>query len=111
MSEAYELTSLRCSRETSDVGRNETKRRDSQAKKILDKMPVGCRLMFVAESLPAMFFFTHLDLISIHSLCSWQNKFQFHASELASVTVYLISACMLIQSKNKYNFISFPFGL
>lgn len=39
-------------------------------------------------------------------ICSWQNKFQFHASKFASVTVYLIIAHMLIQSGNKYNFFS-----
>ena len=48
--------------------------------------------MLVAESPPDMVFFTHLDLISTHSLCSRQSKFQFHASKIASVTVYLISA-------------------
>lgn len=67
--------------------------------------------MLVAESPPATLFFTHLELIPVHSLCSWQNKFQFHASKFASVTVYLISAHILIQSENKYRLISFPFGL
>ena len=61
--------------------------------------------MSVAESPPAMIFFTHLELISAHSLCSWQNKFQFHASKFASATVYLISAHILIQSQNKYSLI------
>lgn len=65
--------------------------------------------MLVAESPPATLFFTHLELISVH--ISWQNKFQFHASIFASVTVYLISAYLLIQSENKYSLISFPFGL
>lgn len=102
---------LRCNRETSDVGRNEPKRIDSKAKRILYKMSVGCRLMLVAESPPDMVFFTHLDLISTHSLCSRQSKFQFHASKIASVTVYLISAYVLIQSENKYSLLSFPFGL
>lgn len=67
--------------------------------------------MLVAESPPATLFFTLLELISVHSLRSWQNKFQFHASKFASVTVYLVSAHILIQSENKYSLISFPFGL
>lgn len=84
---------------------------NSQAKRILYKTPVGCRLMLVAESPPAMLFCTHLELISAHSLCSWQNKFQFHASKFASVTVYLVSAHILSQSENKCSPVSFPFGL
>lgn len=93
------------------MGGNEPKRIDSKAKRTLDKMPVECRFMFVAASPPAMVFFTHLDLISTHSLCPWQNKFQFHASKIASVTAYLTSAYILIQSENKYGLLSFPFGL
>ena len=42
--------------------------------------------MLVAEPPPATLFFIHLELISVQSLCSWQNKFQFHTSEFASVT-------------------------
>lgn len=66
-------------------------------------MPVEYRFILVDESPPAILFFPHLELISVYTLCSWQNKFQFHASKFASVTIYLISAHILIQSENKYS--------
>lgn len=77
---------------------NQTRRTESQDKMTLHKAPVGYRFMLVAESPPVTLFFTRLELISVHSLCSWQNKFQLHASKFSSVAVYLISAHILIQS-------------